>query len=252
MKSYSFYILGICLSLLLMACKKEKVAPVASQQVCAIRSITTGMYEDTIITNFTYAENGQLLKEEKFNFSEVLQGFTNYEYDGDKKIKEELYWTNGGSEPPYLAATTQFEYDSSGNLIKSSTSGLWCVYVAYEYSDSLLIKESRFNCWLGANNIDSYIDYEYDDIGRKIKENHFQANGSFSHSYAYDYENGRLSKKHTFAGSEESVFEYEYDSNGNLTKDDGTTYTYDKFNRVKTVLIPGDDTFETLTYEYCE
>lgn len=256
MKSKSLYFFGICCCLLI-ACKKDKdpkPTGTASLQVCSITSKTEGMYEGTAITRFTYSDDEKLLKEEIFNEGDTLIQYTAYEYDGDKKVKAEIYWTDGGTKAPFIAATIVYEYDASGNLIHASTTGQWCEDFTYEYSGALLTKESNYACWPGAQALLYSIEYQYDNQGRKIMETHFTGSGALSYGYTYEYKDGRLSKRYVFYEPNNLISdtEYVYDKNGNLIKDQFNTYTYDEFNRLSTAVIGGIDTVETKTYEYCE
>ncbi|MBK8562099.1 MAG: hypothetical protein IPN76_01770 [Saprospiraceae bacterium] len=251
MKTKSLLLSVLAFSLLINACSKEESKPAKqSSLVCSITSTTEGMYNGTLITKFTYDENDNIIKEEQIDEDGRALNTKTYQYEGGKRIN--MTEKNGSYQ-----ATSTYEYDATGNLIRDNTSGnATCHERLFEYSGSLLTKETFVDCWLGQYNIHYSIENEYNTQGKKIKETHHQTDGSLSYGYTYEYENGLLIKRNVFYGggiTETATSEYTYDSEGRLIKDPNwITYTYDEFNRLKTESIPGDDTFEVKTYEYCD
>jgi major membrane immunogen (membrane-anchored lipoprotein) len=255
MKTKTLFYAILAFSLLINACSKEEAKPVVdSNLLCSIASTVSGQYNFSRTTKLTYDEDNNLIKEVVLKEDGGVLITTTYEYENGKKIKKTKI---GGGLPQ----TTNYEYDSNGNLSAETTtsSNIGCIRISYEYSNSLLINEAHFPCE-AEEAIFYAIEHEYDSQGNKNKETHFQMNGDgslkLSHGFVYEYDNGRLSKRHVFytiGVIEPFEDEYTYDQDGKLLKDaDNVTYTYDEFNRLKTESIPGGDIFEVKTYEYCD
>jgi YD repeat-containing protein len=247
MKTKSLFFFAFLL--LCGACSKEDQQPTEdSKLVCTIFIQKEGMEKGNSYNSFVYDENDMLV-EEKFHAKDgsILIRYT-YEYDGGRLTKKTTTSGNLGS------FVTIYEYDASGNLILERTTGDACLDVRYEYDGTLLVKETVGDCGLAPNSVAWYIEYEYDDQKRKIKESRYEPDGNLSYGFVYEYENDRLSKRYVFYEPNDIVFDFEYiyDGNGNLIKEASNTYEYDEFNRlIRTELFYGDYS-ATKTYEYCD
>lgn len=156
------------------------------------------------ITLYEYDESGNLYKESYYKGNcEYLLNVKEYDSNGEIKL-ETHYWPDAVSNYTYDSnhsilmiikkandgkhiATFEFEYDSSGNLVKR-------------------IEEGVINHELGGGYEYKYehtYEYEYDSHGKLIKEKVKEYSEGSRYSDAYD--------RH-------STYEYEYDANGNVIK----------------------------------
>ena len=252
--------LTICLATclltsLLFSCKKEDFGcPERENLPCKIISKCEGMCgEGEVTTKFHYINCNQLATEEVFDESDNRLSAIVYEYENEKLTTKKHYNFRPGNENPPPDFTYQYEYDASGNLIRETTSGGYKSRTEYEYEDNLLKKESHYTADgnLQPNWLSYYIEYEYDDLGRKIKAKQFRTDGYEGFCYTYEYEGIRLTKR-SLCSDPEHPDEFIYDERGNLIQELGFTYTYDEKNRIISRSTWGIDTFETQTYKYCD
>lgn len=116
-----------------------------------------------------------------------------HEYDSQGYITRqvETYIKNGSSR---VREITSFEYNASKQLIKKTTA-------------------------IGSE-IQHYFVYEYNDSGTVSKITMFDRHGGVNYANTYTYDaNKRLIGMHVVGYLREEDHRYEYDSNGNITKD---------------------------------
>lgn len=186
------------------------------------------------LTEYQYDEAGNLIKEikhadddedlKKFDYIDQIN-----EYDTSGNLIKQIINNNGFSGSHGGRYLLEQEFDAAGNLIKRD-----------EYRD-------------GSEQVMSSREYEYDEVGRIIKETHIDYadyNGNFydephSNTYAYSYEE-------------------EYDESGNLIKfimnnddydyvDHWTEYEYDEAgNLIRETAYYGDSdyAYSRIEYEY--
>jgi len=225
-------------------------------------------------TEYTYDENGRLLKVLDVNSGSVQEEYAYNEngflssatiVDNEGMIRKYTYNENGKlikevrEKDGVVYYDISFTYSSDGGYVKEEA----CVYNEnftsgwvrkYEYDDNgnLVKKESS-----GAVVDETYI-YTYDAQGNLIKEEIELKNiDSYAIEYTYD-KNGNLLKK-ILSGT--VVLECTYDANGNLIKEaindlaygaSTNKYTYDeKGNLIKTEEFDSSDTIiKTINYTY--
>lgn len=156
------------------------------------------------ITLYEYDESGNLCKETYYKGNcEYLLNVKEYESNGEIKL-ETHYWPD---------AVSNYTYDSNHSIImiiKKANDGKHIATVEYEYNSSGNIvkrtEEGVVNHELGAGYEYKYehtYEYEYDADGKLVKENVKQFSEGSKYSDAYD--------RHT-------TYEYKYDTNGNVIK----------------------------------
>ncbi|WP_239329265.1 RHS repeat-associated core domain-containing protein [Paenibacillus sp. ACRRX] len=176
-------------------------------------------------------------------------------------------------------AFTKNSYDKNGNLVqvdKLRESSLYDVE-RYEYDDAnRLVKQIRFydesDMYLTEihnlkelrdsahpGQIRAIAEYEYDVLGRRVKEYDPRAAGltdasakeQYGVTYAYD-DMGRVEKISRQHNGKLVFKQYGYDENGNKVTEQNengyvTTFTYDTLNRMATATNPAN---QTIAYQY--
>jgi YD repeat-containing protein len=167
-----------------------------------LRSVVTYEEGDTKVTEYVYDENYRLIKK-TITDSSVFE--TTYTYASDGRLLKETSVYGGDSY------TYTYSYDSNGNLTKKSytESGEYGERITnYEYNSSgQVIKE--------LNSDGTYTYYEYGANNELIRKVYVWSDGHESFNcYQYD-ENGYLVKEFDSYGNS---IEYSYDSNYFLIK----------------------------------
>lgn len=142
---------------------------------------------------YTY-ENGLLISMEKRHDDIYV---TEYKYNADKNILEELCYKNGG-----ISGRFEYRYDENGVLLQKE-----------HYED----------------NVNDYtVIYEYDEQGRVIRE--YSDEFEEWKRYVYD-EKGNISQESSGRGSKSSsVMMYTYDENNRIIS--GKCYAYSKSSKI--------------------
>lgn len=136
----------------------------------------------------------------------------NYVYDMDKNIIS-LSHKNQNNE---AINSFEYTYDNNGNTKSKTENGTLTTYV-YDKLNRLLAAGSE--------------SFTYDNIGNRKT----WSTGKETIAYNYDKRN-RLTEQ---TSSTKGTTVFTYDNNGNqLTASNGTSYTYDGFNRLKTAVMP--------------
>lgn len=114
---------------------------------------------------------------------------------------------------------TEYEYDLSGRLLGSTIYYKDQPHIRYEYEYNAAGDLSKVSAYGGDGSAGLYTEYEYDSSGKLRKETCFNAETSVINSISYGYdEDGRLVEEIYF-GEYFDVKEYEYDSAGNLLRE---------------------------------
>ncbi|MCR5618342.1 MAG: hypothetical protein K6F83_08640 [Clostridiales bacterium] len=222
-------------------------------------------YEDGVLVKLTY---DGYREDMGYEYQEV----TEYEYDGDKLIKETSTFDYG------QVSITDYEYDGdllTSKIVKDSDGNLMETTIFTYDGDKLISEDNRYEdveedgCTsLGYRLI---ITHKYDEMGYEIeyvetlkdvehidipKDEGFEAVGVFK--YYYD-EDGKLIK---YIAEDNIEITYEYDDQGNEVKmlcthlwSEGNFTTeydkeYDEKNRIVKYYSPSDDKWvEVWTYE---
>lgn len=154
------------------------------------------------VLNYTYDENGKLIKIEDTVTNEV----TLYTYDENGNIKKVSSCDNSGEEP--VITETVYNYGSNNNLLSVKSNGE-NTYFSYDAAGRTLLTHSG----------DEYMRTVYDNYGRTVQE-------LDSDDYDAELDNLPFAYTDTSAGHT-----YEYNSAGSLVKEKNkygtvTTYAY--------------------------
>lgn len=155
-------------------------------------------------TEYEYGPDQKLLKTATYSFRDdqpVLQEYTEYAYDDlglpDSSIQYTL--TASGTFLPFLQS--DFEYRQGVLVRETVASAAHTSYYTYEYAADRLVRKSYFE---GSNTLLRHTDFQYDDLGKLIRETTVDAAGK---PYAYaqlTYRNGLLFQREEFSGDPES------------------------------------------------
>lgn len=179
---------------------------------------------------YEYNDAGNLIKDISYDPGEIIALQYEYEYDDLRYITKESAYLYGDL---WFSEEYEVEYDASGKPIKSSTS---------------------FPRGGG-------ITYEYDYAGNRIKETHFNSDGSINSECEYDAFGNEIKKLSWLDGDFWYWYEYGYDDLGNQIKDisyneDGSILSgwereYDAFgNEVKYVSYIDGEISYSCEYKY--
>ena len=175
-------------------------------------------------TEYEYLGNKKV-KEKRYNRrSENLtyNDYTDYYYIGDNLVREEYYWVSGT-----LRSTTYYEYDERGNLVRN-----------YKHETDYGITNDFYYSYDDQNRLilDSDYRYTYDDSGRVIKRELIYDNGI--HGY----------KEEIYIGTNKSPEKtVSYDNDGNITFTD--YHFYDEWGNLVETMIR-DCPFFTRKYNH--
>ena len=182
---------------------KGGIATCTELAVCSICNEAYGelikhyMYVPTHIKRTFYAEDDEFSIDAyiKYNKDGLIEEFSEYDVDSDSKTQRSII---------------HFEYDKSGNLIRSYGTieyGYFEYDIEYEYENGLLTKETFGT----ATTI-----YSYNEIGQCISKKTTYSTGLDFEFYQYEYDDaGKLIREY-YADCYVSNKETEYDTNGNL------------------------------------
>ncbi len=142
---------------------------------------TTWINAGTLRDSYEYEyNNGKKIKETYYNSDGSVGNWTEYEYNSGKRIKETSYNSDGS-----VGRSVEYYYNSNGDLIKEKIISGFDVY---------------------------YIDYEYDQYGKRTKSTHHSDSG-----YTItEYDNTRQTKSISYTTDGKTTGYYEYDEFGNL------------------------------------
>lgn len=129
-------------------------------------------------------------------------------------------------------ATTRFEYDPAGNLVKSMRPDGTLVRFEYDSFHRLTAVEDAFG---------NRIAYTLDAAGNRVSERHFDAQGTLSRELERVYNS--LNQLVTLIDGANGATGYAYDEAGNLASatdalSSTTRYVYDGLGRLVTVIDP--------------
>lgn len=185
--------------------------------------VSTGSYvwgsTSYLNLEYSYDEEGKVLKETHYNTTGVLTSILEYEYSDDGyTVLETSYNTNSGevsgitvhiynsdddllsSMKSYAGSTEsyvteyEYEYDSAGNLLSKTT---------YSYDADGALMNTSTSSWV------------YDEAGNVISD------GSGG-TYTYDENGNKLTWR--YGGDSGTLIEYTYDEQGNLLTETSTDY----------------------------
>ena len=215
--------------------------------------ITVGSGEKYILT---FDKNGGIAEEKSINSSGSPISWVVYDKVGNR-ITDLTYNKDGTIYMGY-----QSELDENGNLVKTINQSSDGSYWIYEYDSRG--NESKSSLYDKDGIINKYIlySYEYDQKGNIIVELlNYSDGGSLRHEYEYD-SNGNRTKDTSYDndGQLKSWYDYAYDSYGNRIRsseyrvqngqvEPGLTYTYEYNSnavRIKDAAYRSDG---TLNYE---
>jgi hypothetical protein len=174
------------------------------------------------ITDYTYNEDGYLIKEE-WRGGEGY-GKVNYEYDneGNMIVEERINYTEQIIDDEYYRV--EISYDDEGKVIKE---------VAVESHGIEIITEYTYNendkivkiITIDSTGWENETVYTYDENGNVLSEIYTSSDGVYSNLYYAYNDNGQLIKKYSeTSGEDQSLFfastleKYEYDDEGRLIK----------------------------------
>ncbi|MCL1872749.1 MAG: hypothetical protein FWF85_01355, partial [Clostridiales bacterium] len=212
-------------------------------------------------TGYTYDARGFLTK-----ITDPLAGVTAYEYDfagrKTKEISPQNYATNQSNRTAFaydgmgrLTSQTEyfdsnstvnsFTYDLNGNMLTKKDGKNYTTTYTYTVGNQLATVKDPVAADKGLN---FSFKYEYDGLGRKIKETN--ANGIIS-QYSYDALNNLLTTTVNNRLMETNTYDYL----GNLlTTTDAnsktTTMTYNALNQVRRITYPGDSNIGSYYVDY--
>jgi RHS repeat-associated protein len=171
---------------------------------------------------FDYDRSG---RRSRIAYPNAVDGTFTYDLAGRP---EQVGWARGGE----TLAAYSYGYDKAGRLqSRTDAAGSY----TYMYDDFHRLKQE--------NAPDRQIAYSYDKVGnrtgRKVHRN------GLDHLYGYEYYPGTNLLKR--AETEEGIFAYVYDANGNMVNDGHKRYDYDRLNRLTRVEIPGN---REIGYQY--
>ena len=213
---------------------------------------------DTLLTN-TYDENGNLVSEVTLNKGDKTREVT-HKYDEKGRLIQDYVWRWEKSKDLITASTTDFTYDSYGNIATQhqvDLNGYWSKIESTYTSDSKLLTEKHTDSDGNA----SETCHTYDDKGNLIVT--IAGYNGENYRYAYEYDAAGRQVKRTVidpAGNATETTQSVYDRNGNrleqlTTYSDGTTEkdvrTYDDAGNLLTYTAYYNDTVSsTCTYTY--
>lgn len=221
-------------------------------------TIITTRHADGSLLNkevFQY-ENGLKIKRLKFNNKEMLTDKTEYAYDDQLRLSEEIYF----KDKPTIQGRLSIEYDENGNkssetYLDNNYKQLW--KTSFKYKDTYLTNATTYSAngevEFESNNV-------YDEKNRLISKatsEPFNNNFSTKEVFEYDvnnntsswqvYENGQLKNLTFYLYDEKNNLYSEtlYDNNKNVLYSKTIEYTYDQFSNwiKKRIIINSNKTF---------
>jgi hypothetical protein len=192
-----------------------------SDRVSTVSTLTNGNGGSTTELNtYTYNQNGTIAKSESANY------YNNYIYNSDNKlIKIEGYNKQGD----ILSYTSNFEYNTSGQVIKLSYSAGSLIF---EYPNNSAKNASKVKSYNSKDVLDFLFEYEYDDKKNPDRDNGLDSPLSSENNITKISQQNFSNNTTT-----NTVITYEYNTNGYPTKlikttqgsstETTTTYTYD-------------------------
>ncbi len=192
--------------------------------------------------SYTYDEKGNVLTHKSYDKHSQLNKETTNTYNEAGQLISQYFTSRSGSEGAAYTTKSDFFYDEKGLLVKKvdtnpedTNSPVHSEFhYVYTYDEKgNLIKEDWINVNDGVQTPHSWKAWTYDAKGNKLSETD---NRGFKTEWTYDDRGNMLS-------------ESEYDDWGNFK---GTTYTYDKENRLLTMASAKDTLTEAFIYEYDE
>ena len=229
------------------------------------------------VTEYTYDENGKILKKKNALTREITEYLYNENGDCVKSITEKYgqlvcYWIweydeCGNNTKKYkvedgqITCSYEWEYDENGNKTKEYNSidgGTPFIYEwEYdEYGNMIKLYEG------GKDEGCLWFEWEYDNKGNQIKETRFTSYGTVSSviKWSYNDKGQKIKEVYNVSGEPDWTIEgkpvwtkeWTYDQNGNMLKEvqtnyDGSVsfqeYTYDSRGNVLTEVF-GDTKYE--------
>ncbi len=240
-----------------------------------ISFVNIGATDPSVISigEYTYDEQGRLIKEHISLISDEVDYINEHAYDDENNLisYKEIYngevtlW-EGYEFDERGMKTADFEYDKNGELVSKST-------FAYDEKTNNILQNIIYDA---AGNMTDYSEYAYDEEGRLISSIFcsYDLNGNVlwdsSSSYVYNEMGDVVFENHTSVTdgtSSDNTYEYDYNENGDKismkTYLDGEftvayKYSYDYFgNMVEEHIYGSDGTFENryvfeYVYDYAE
>jgi YD repeat-containing protein len=169
----------------------------------------------------TYDENERLIRNESFHDDYSERTRTNYKYDEQGKLIEEVHYARILKKTTGLILNHKktFSYDENGNLIEENFSN------GNPYFDQKKTYKFDDNANL-TNQLDLDADgqlkdksmYKYDEHGNKTEFTYRDVGGAIT-TFLYKYDaNGNLIEEGTKGSSIKTSYEYDYDNQGNWIK----------------------------------
>jgi hypothetical protein len=201
-------------------------------------------------TTYEYDDSGRVQKLTNYGSTGVISNYFLYEYDAAGRVVKLSTHTYGGQDSFYLYTTTEYnaagkpyrisnyvfagtytylstytliEYDTAGNMTKSSSinglSGLVLSYVTYDYNAAgSVTKQTNYD----ASGMTGYTTTDYNEAGKVEKVATFDRNSDNTQYVITEYnEAGKESKITTYNGYANFMTDfttYDYDDAGNRIK----------------------------------
>ena len=183
-------------------------------------------------TEYTYDEDGRLLRRTKSDAEGILRERDEREYDADgREIRQTIYYETRGTSEVYEST-----YDERGVQTKKSLLSDGTVWEMHKYgADGRPLKREQYSQNDGG--VDFSYEYEYNADGKPVKEITMQRYSSFCAYtitlYEYD-ENGKCVNWDQYASDNPASYEdnrishrfYRYDEQGWLQSALGDSYSY--------------------------
>lgn len=184
-------------------------------------------------------EKGLQIKKLKYNNKEKLADRTEYSYDAENRLIEEIYF----KDKPIIQGRLSIEYDSNGNksaeaYFDKNYKQIWKTSFAYE--NNLLTNSKTYS---SKGEVEFELNNVYNDkslLVSKATSEPFNNNASTKEVFEYDSNNNLISSTSYENGNLTYIHLYEYDEKNNLISETikdknesvlyskSTEYTYDQ------------------------
>lgn len=180
----------------------------------------------TVVTDFSYTENGNLKnKTARYENGEIWFS-KNYEYDASGKLISEEHYRNEypGDDTKSIFSRFEYKYDEKGNLIDATErnrDGILLSRSLNEYHSNGNIKQSRRTRYNLSGKVLNINFIEYNEPGKITYKKSFLPTGAVSNIFKYDYsKEGLLISKVNIkpSGNISKKYIYEYDGKNMISE----------------------------------
>ncbi len=212
-----FYLFISIITLFLTSCRVDEFSPCDVQEGMEDLLCKEFRFEHNSSIGYLvyyYNEQEQLSRMEYKSTDGELKKYDTFEYDDNKLSKETAYDAKGN-----LIREKLYTYNSTENLsnVYHIENGVEVFYKAYEYSDTLLKKESTFN----HNELENYTLYQYYNGETNLyRKSFYAANGELMNYTNIEYFVNNFERHNHYTGNHVSTGYdvYTYDENQNITR----------------------------------